>query len=190
MGMNISNKLTFLRIALSFVCIGFILLNNFPSLLIAFAIFIIASITDFFDGYLARKHNLVTDLGKFLDPIADKILIIGVFLGFLQLRVVNAWMISVIMLREFIVTGMRLYTLNKGVVLEAKRWGKHKTFSQVVGIFIIFITLILAKILPQSQIVVFLYQTLIPLLMWYIVIVTLFSGVYYFWVNRHLIRTF
>jgi len=113
MGMNISNKLTFLRIILAFICIGLILLNNFPSILIAFIIFIIASVTDFFDGYLARKHNIVTDLGKFLDPIADKILIIGVFLAFLQLRMVNAWMVSAIMLREFIVTGMRLYTLNK-----------------------------------------------------------------------------
>jgi len=188
--MNISNKLTFLRIFLSFICIGLILANKFFSLLLAFVIFILASITDFFDGHLARKHNLVTDLGKFLDPIADKILIIGVFLAFLQLRVVNAWMVSVIMLREFIVTGMRLYTLNKGIVLEAKRWGKHKTFSQVLGIFIIFITLILSKILPQSQTVSFLYYKLIPLLMWYIVIVTLFSGFYYFWENRRSIRTF
>ena len=188
--MNISNKLTFLRIFLSFICIGLILANRFFSLFLAFIIFIIASVTDFLDGYLARKHNLVSDLGKFLDPIADKILIIGVFLAFLQLRVVNAWMVSVIMFREFIVTGLRLYSLNKGVVLEAKRWGKHKTFSQVLGVFIIFITLILSKVFPQSQLVYFLYQTLIPLLMWYIVIITLFSGVYYFWVNRHAIRTF
>ncbi|MDD5194118.1 MAG: CDP-diacylglycerol--glycerol-3-phosphate 3-phosphatidyltransferase [Candidatus Omnitrophica bacterium] len=189
--MNISNKLTFLRIILTFVCIGFILRNTFFSLIIAFIIFIIASITDFLDGYLARKKNLISDLGKLLDPIADKILIIGTFLAFLQLKViVNAWMVSVIMLREFIVTGLRLYSLNKGVVMEAKSLGKHKTFCQLVGIVFIFITLILFKSLAPNKIVEFLYVRVIPIVMWYIVAITLFSGVHFFWVNRKMIRTF
>lgn len=188
--MNIANKLTISRIVLAFICIGFILRNSFSSILTAFIIFILASITDFLDGFLARRKNLISDLGKLLDPIADKILIIGVFCAFLELGVVNAWMISVIMLREFIVTGLRLYSLNKGIVLEAKKLGKHKTFSQVLGIFVIFLTLILSKIFPSNEIVAFFYHTFIPLLMWYIVFITLFSGVYYFWVNRHTIRTF
>lgn len=189
--MNISNQLTFLRILLAFVCIGFILQNSFASLIIAFLVFIFASITDFLDGYLARKKNLISDLGKLLDPIADKILIIGTFLAFLQLKViVNAWMVSVIMLREFIVTGLRLYSLNKGVVMEAKTLGKHKTFSQVVGIFFIFITLILVKSMPSNNVVLFLYIRVIPIMMWYIVAITLFSGVHFFWVNRKMIRTF
>ncbi|MBU2103139.1 MAG: CDP-diacylglycerol--glycerol-3-phosphate 3-phosphatidyltransferase [Candidatus Omnitrophota bacterium] len=189
--MNISNQLTFLRILLAFVCIGFILRNSVASLAIAFFIFIIASITDFLDGYLARKKNLISDLGKLIDPIADKILIIGIFLAFLQLKViVNAWMVSAIMLREFIVTGMRLYSLNKGVVIEAKALGKHKTVSQVVGVVVIFITLILTKIMPANNIVLFLYARIIPFMMWYIVGITLFSGVHFFWVNRQQIKTF
>ena len=188
--MNTPNKLTLLRILLSFICIGLILKDTFSSLLIAFIIFILASITDFLDGFFARKQKITTDLGKLLDPIADKILIIGVFLAFLQLRVVNAWMISAIMLREFIVTGLRLYSLNKKVVLEAKMLGKHKTFSQVIGVTIIFIALILSRSFPQSEAVAFLYSRIIPVIMWYIVIVTLFSGIYYFWVNRRTIRTF
>lgn len=188
--MSIANKLTFLRIFLAFICIGLILINRFSTLLIAFIVFILASITDFFDGYLARKKNMISDLGKFLDPIADKILIIGVFLAFLQLRVVNAWMVSVIMFREFIVTGLRLYSLNKGVVLEAKKWGKHKTISQILGIIIIFIIMILYSLFPSSHRIIDLYYSFIPLIMWYIVIITLFSGVYYFWVNRRIIRTF
>lgn len=188
--MSIANKLTFLRIFLAFICIGLILVNRFSTLLIAFIIFILASVTDFFDGYLARKKNMISDLGKFLDPIADKILIIGVFLAFLQLRVVNAWMVSVIMFREFIVTGLRLYSLNKGVVLEAKKWGKHKTLSQVLGIIIIFMIMILYSLFPSSNRIMGLYYSFIPLIMWYIVIITLFSGVYYFWVNRKIIRTF
>ncbi len=188
--MNTPNKLTFLRIILAFICIGFILSNTFYSLLIAFFIFALASFTDFLDGYLARKNNLISDLGKLIDPIADKILIIGVFCAFLQLGVVNAWMVSAIMLREFIVTGLRLYGLNKGIVLEAKRFGKHKTLSQVVGIFVILITLVILKILPDSSTALFFYQRIIPLMMYYIVTITLSSGVYYFWVNRKTIRTF
>jgi len=188
--MNIANKLTILRIFLAFICIGFILKNSFSSLLVALVIFSLASITDFLDGFLARKYNLISDLGKFLDPIADKILVIGVFCAFLELGIVNSWMISLIMFREFIITGLRLYGLNKGVILEARRLGKHKTFSQVLGIVVIFIALILSKKFADSKLVFFLYQKFIPALMWYIVIVTLFSGVYYFWVNRKAIWTF
>jgi len=188
--MNIANKLTILRIILTFVCIGLILKNSLISLILAFLTFSLASFTDFFDGYLARKHNLISDLGKLLDPIADKVLIIGVFCSFLELGIINAWMVSLIMFREFIITGLRLYSLNKGVVLEAKKFGKHKTLFQVLGILIIFIALILSKLFPVSRIVIFLYQVFIPILMWYIVCVTIFSGVYYFWVNRKIIRTF
>lgn len=189
--MNIANYLTFLRIILAFFCIGFILHNDFNSIFIAFIIFVIASLTDLLDGIFARRHNLISDLGKLLDPIADKILIIGVFLAFLQLKVVvNAWMIAVIMLREFIITGLRLYVLKSGEVLEAKRWGKHKTVSQVAGIFVIFISLLLFMKFPQNTIVIFLYEKVTYVMMWYVVLITLFSGVYYFWINRRLIKTF
>jgi len=190
MGMNTPNKLTFLRIVLAFICIGLIVRNTFFSLVLGLLVFIAASITDLLDGYLARKHKLTSDLGKLLDPIADKILIIGAFCAFLEVGVINVWMVSLIMLREFIITGLRLYALNKGVVLEAKRFGKHKTFSQVTGVFIIFISLIIEKIAPYGRFALFLRWRLIPFMMWYIVIITLFSGVYYFWINRKAIRTF
>ncbi|MFH1519885.1 MAG: CDP-diacylglycerol--glycerol-3-phosphate 3-phosphatidyltransferase [Candidatus Omnitrophota bacterium] len=188
--MNTPNKLTILRIVLSFVCIGFILKNSLFSLIVAFIVFCLASITDFLDGYLARRKNLISDLGKILDPIADKILIIGVFCAFLELGIINTWMVSLIMFREFIITGLRLYGLNKGVTLEARRLGKHKTLSQVLGIFIVLFTLIFRMIFPASPVATFFYEKLIPILMWYIVVITLFSGAYYFWVNRQAIRTF
>ncbi len=187
--MNVPSKLTILRIILSCVCIGFILGDSFFSLIIAFVIFGLASLTDFLDGYIARTRNLISDLGKILDPIADKILIIGIFCAFLELGAVNSWMVILIMLREFIVTGLRLYGLNKGIVLEAKKFGKHKTVSQVIGIFIILIILIFSKIMPGSSTVSFLLRKFIPLLMWYIVAITIFSGIYYFWANRRAIRT-
>jgi CDP-diacylglycerol---glycerol-3-phosphate 3-phosphatidyltransferase len=188
--MNIANWLTMLRIFLSFICIGFILQDTFVSLLAGFCVFVAASFTDFLDGFLARKHHLVSDLGKILDPIADKILIIGVFIAFLQLGIINAWMVSVIILREYIITHVRLYNFNKGVVLEAKRLGKHKTFSQVLGIVFIFITLLLHKEMPGNRVVDFLYTTLISWVMWYVMVITLVSGVHYFWINRRSIKTF
>lgn len=187
--MNIANKLTISRIVLAFICIGFTLGNSLAFLILALIVFTAASLTDALDGYFARKRNLISDLGKLLDPIADKILIIGVFCAFLELKVVNTWMVSLIMLREFIITGLRLYGLNKGVVLEAKRFGKHKTFSQVTGIFVIYFALILSKVFPEGKTVFILYK-FIPLVMWYIVAITVFSGIYYLWVNRKTIRTF
>ncbi len=188
--MTTPNKLTIARILLAFICIGLTIKNSFTTILAAFIIFCLASLTDYLDGYLARKQNLISDLGRILDPIADKILIIGVFCAFLELGVINAWMVSLIMLREFIITGLRLYGLNKGVVLEAKKFGKHKTVSQVAIVIIIFITLILAKIFPTSTIIFILYYKIIPIMMWYVVVITVFSGIYYFWVNRKTIRTF
>jgi len=150
--------------------------------------FLLASFTDFLDGFIARKYGKVSDLGKLLDPIADKILILGVFLAFLVLGLVNIWMIIIIMMREFIITGVRLFGLTRGYVLEAKRFGKHKTASQMVGVNYIFIVLILSRIFKNSDIINFLYEKGIPLLMWYIVIVTAFSGIHYLWANRKIIR--
>ena len=188
--MNLSNRFTLLRIILSFICVGLILRNTFFSLGLALFVFLIASFTDYLDGFIARKQNLVSDLGKLLDPIADKILIVGAFLSFLELGIINTWMVVVIMLREFIITGLRLLVLNKGLVLEARRFGKHKTFSQVLGVLIIFIILVLIKRYPENNIVSLLYNYLIPAVMWYVVGVTFFSGVYYLWANRRLIKTF
>ncbi len=188
--MNISNKLTFLRMILAFFCVGFILLETFSAYLFALILFIGASLTDFFDGYLARKNNSVTDLGKILDPIADKILIIGVFAAFVEINLISVWMVIVILLREFIITSLRFYGLHKKIVLEAQRFGKHKTFSQVLGILIIFSFLIVSSLFPEAAITGFLYKFGIPVVMWYIVLVTLFSGVYYFWQNRQTIKTF
>lgn len=188
--MNLPNYLTILRIVLSFLCLWLILKNNLPSLVGAFVIFIFASLTDFLDGFLARKKKLVSDLGKLLDPIADKILIMGVFLGFLQLGRISAWMLLAIFFREFLITGLRLYALNKGVVLEAKSFGKHKTVSQILGIYIIFISLIIVNLKSSSAVENFLYYKLIPLVMVYIVVVTLISGFLYLWRNRKIIKTF
>lgn len=146
--MNLPNKLSLLRIILIPVTLLFMLpisiygfepqaWNSFignHGLLIAGFIFIVASLTDMFDGKIARKYNLITNLGKFLDSLADKMLIIGVLLAFVELHRVSAWWVMVICLREFMVTGIRMLASQKGVVMAAKMIGKVKTTFQMIAI--------------------------------------------------------
>lgn len=188
--MNIPNRLTLLRILLAFLCVIFILQNTFVSLACALVFFILAAVSDYLDGQIARRYNLVSDLGKLLDPVADKILILGIFLAFVQLRIISAPLVGLIMLREFTITGFRILVLNRRVVLEAKKFGKHKTVSQIVGILVIFAVLILEKIYPGIAVLQKIKPFMISGVMWYVVIVTLSSGIYYLWANRKLIKTF
>jgi len=188
--MHIPNYLTLLRILMSFICVALIITGKLFPLIVSFILFLSASLTDFLDGFIARKRNKVSDLGKLLDPIADKILIVGVFLSFLVIKVINVWMVIVIITREFIITGVRLFALSRGYVLEARKFGKHKTFSQMLGINVIFVVLIMSKIFQDSKFVSFLYDKGIGVLMWYIVIVTAFSGIHYLWANRKIIKNF
>ena len=146
--MNLPNKLSLLRIILIPVTLLFMLpisiygfepqaWNSFignHGLLVAGFIFIVASLTDMCDGKIARKYNLITNLGKFLDSLADKMLIIGVLLAFVELHRVSAWWVMVICLREFMVTGIRMLASQKGVVMAAKMIGKVKTTFQMIAI--------------------------------------------------------
>ncbi len=174
------------------ICMGFIVRDTLFFLCLGFVVFVGASLTDLFDGILARRQNIVSDLGKILDPIADKVLVIGVFLSFVEIKAVSSWMVILVMLREFLITGIRIFALRKGRVLSAQKFGKHKTFSQMTGITIIFIVLILNKI-PSSQNKVLFSDKIsgevIFWLMCWIVAITLLSGGVYLWKNRKIIRS-
>ena len=104
--------------------------------------FLLASLTDFLDGFLAKKNNEITDFGKLMDPIADKILVLSAFLAFVELKIVPAWMIIIIIFREVAITGLRGLAFTKGKVIPADDGGKHKTISQMAAIFIILLFLI------------------------------------------------
>ncbi len=146
--MNLPNKLSFLRIILIPITLLFMLpisiygfepsgWNNFINnygLFFAGIVFIIASLTDMFDGKIARKYNLITNLGKFLDSLADKMLVIGVLLAFVELGRISAWFVMIICLREFMVTGIRMLAAQKGEVMAAKMIGKVKTTFQMIAI--------------------------------------------------------
>ena len=144
--MNLPNKLTVLRMILvPFFVLA--LLWPFPHhYLVALALFGAASYTDHLDGMLARKHNQITDFGKFMDPLADKILVISALVCFVSLGLCDVWLVLLIIAREFMVTSVRLVAAGKGTVIAANNWGKVKTVSQIVAICVIMLTQYLAEL--------------------------------------------
>jgi CDP-diacylglycerol--glycerol-3-phosphate 3-phosphatidyltransferase len=137
--MNLPNKLTLARIILAPFFMAFLLIDNVYSRYLATLIFIIAALTDAYDGYLARKTGVITGFGKFMDPLADKILVTTAFISFVALEYVQAWMVLVIILREFLVTGLRSLAAYKGVVILPSYLAKWKTGCQMSVIVIILV---------------------------------------------------
>lgn len=132
--MNLPNKLTVLRL---FITGAFVVCLTAPfpfALTAALILFIAASITDYLDGSIARKQNLITDFGKLMDPVADKILTAAAFICLIPFALIPAWVVIVIIGREFLITGLRLLASNKGIVLPAEKLGKHKTAWQITTI--------------------------------------------------------
>lgn len=134
MKMNIANQLTILRIILIPFFIYFLLAGQ---LAVAFIFFLLASFTDFLDGYLARKHHLITNFGKFMDPLADKLLITSAMICFVELGMLNSWVVILIISREFIVSIFRAIAAAEGIVIAASWWGKAKTISQMIMVIIL-----------------------------------------------------
>ncbi|HEX3021740.1 MAG TPA: CDP-diacylglycerol--glycerol-3-phosphate 3-phosphatidyltransferase [Lachnospiraceae bacterium] len=131
--MNLPNKLTLARICMIPFFVFFLLDNGIAfSNYIAVIIFIIACLTDALDGHIARKYNLISNFGKFMDPLADKLLVSSALICFVQLNLVPAWIVIVIISREFIISGFRLVASDNGIVIAASWWGKFKTTAQMI----------------------------------------------------------
>ena len=138
--MNLPNKLTVLRMAMVPFFVGALLWQELPHrYLVALLLFVAASYTDHLDGKIARSRNLITNFGKFMDPLADKILVISALICFVSLDLINPWWVLVIVAREFLVTSLRLVAADEGVVIAANKWGKAKTVSQIVAIALILV---------------------------------------------------
>lgn len=136
--MNLPNKLTVLRMVMVPFFVGALLWRELPHrYLIALILFAAASYTDHLDGRIARSRNLITNFGKFMDPLADKILVISALVCFVSLGLINPWWTLIIIAREFLVTSLRLVAADEGMVIAANRWGKTKTVSQIVAILLI-----------------------------------------------------
>jgi CDP-diacylglycerol--glycerol-3-phosphate 3-phosphatidyltransferase len=186
--LNLPNQLSVLRLGLC----GLLLISlSFPWPYAAFGalvIFTIASLTDWLDGAIARRYNLITDLGKLLDPLADKILITGTLVGLVERHVAPMWMVVLIIAREFLITGLRTIAAHKQVILAAEKVGKHKTISQIVAILVSLSVLSLGEFgFGDSALARFLGAAQTPLY-WFALIITVVSGVIYFRKNSAMLN--
>ena len=180
--MNLPNKLTILRIILVPFFVLFMLLSGdiFPHHnLVALAIFGIASYTDHLDGKIARRDHLITNFGKLMDPLADKLLVMSALVAFIPVAGVPVWVVVVILGREFMVTSLRLIAAGKGVVIAADKWGKVKTISQMVWLNY---TLLMLWLFPEAGWA----HILFVVLMGIVVATTVLSGANYMLKNKAL----
>ncbi|PLX34620.1 MAG: CDP-diacylglycerol--glycerol-3-phosphate 3-phosphatidyltransferase [Clostridiales bacterium] len=169
--MNLPNKITVARIAMVPIFIWVLLSGIQNSRIIAAAIFIIASITDFIDGYLARKYKLITDFGKLMDPMADKILVASALIALVQIGRISVWPVAIILAREFLITSFRSLAASKGLVIAASIWGKIKTNTQIFAIILLMLT----------------NNTIADIMLWISVISTILSAVDYIGKNKKVI---
>ena len=155
--MNLPNKLTILRVLLIPVFVVLLLADFWGKYFdyIALAVFIIASLTDMLDGMIARKYNLITNFGKFMDPLADKLLVCSAMICLLDLGRIPAWVVIVIIAREFIISGFRLVASDKGVVIAAGYIGKAKTVFQMIMIMLMIIDFTEGAMYMVTQVVMY-----------------------------------
>lgn len=181
--MNLPNVLTVSRFFWTVLFIYLLARNSLSCTILAAAVFTVAAVTDFLDGYLAKKRDLITDFGKIMDPVADKFLILAAFIMFVRLGVLEPWMVGLVFIREILVTFSRMARLFRGEVIAAEKAGKIKTVFQIGSICVILLFLILEQSsLSQGWSVSIenAWGTVINVLMFVTVLVTVQSGVSYF----------
>ena len=173
--MNLPTKLTLLRVFMIPIFVVFMIVDITPfDNWIALAVFILASLTDLLDGKIARKYNLGTNFGKFMDPLADKLLVCSAMICLVEMHIIPAWIVIIIIAREFIISGFRLIASDNGVVIAASYWGKFKTVFQMV-----MICLMIANI-PALRL-------LTDIVMWVALILTIVSLIDYLWKNKEVV---
>lgn len=193
--MNLPNKLTLLRIILAPMFIASLLINFPMHYLVSGVLFGIASITDTLDGRIARKRNLVTDFGKFADPLADKILVISALVCFLQLGLLGnygAIPVIIVLFREFAVSGIRLVAASSGKVVAANIWGKIKTVSQMISISAIFAMQVVLEFINIFKITIVgldnIFFIIGNILVWIFTLFTIISGIIYIMDNSKFLK--
>lgn len=194
--MNLANKLTMLRIILVPIFLVFIAVRDIPyGTFIATIIFIIASVTDQLDGYIARSRNQITTFGKFMDPLADKLLVTAALISLVELKTIPAWAAVVIIAREFAVSGLRTIAASEGKVIAASIWGKVKTVMQIIAILICLLRVNVESseyfysLVMENQILknLIIYGSKYVLIL--AVIITIISGIDYFAKNKNVINS-
>ncbi|MBO4290174.1 MAG: CDP-diacylglycerol--glycerol-3-phosphate 3-phosphatidyltransferase [Lachnospiraceae bacterium] len=177
--MNLPNKLTLFRVILIPFFVAALLIPGLPGgKWIALVFFCVASVTDFFDGKIARKYNMVTNFGKFMDPLADKLLVGSASICLTALGLLPAWITVILIGREFVISGFRLVAANQNIVIAASWWGKCKTFVQIF--------MIIALIIHLDNPVWYVIE---QILIWASLVLTLMSLIDYIWKNKHVLQT-
>ena len=181
--MTTANKLTLFRVLLIPLFIFFMLSSNSVpyNFLWSLVIFVSASVTDMLDGMIARKYNQITDIGKLLDPLADKMLIISAFICLIHLNVINVVAVIIVIMREFLITALRAFAKEKQVIIAAGMLGKIKTVSQIIYIVFILIyqELIFVNLIKNAPI----YSAINFVLVWLMVLFTVISAIHYIYAN-------
>ena len=185
MKLTVPNQLTILRIILTPVFLYFFIKNSFDDKLIGTAVFFLAAATDWYDGYIARKFNIITRWGQFMDPLADKILISSAIIVFAYLDYLHWWMVLVIVIRDFFITFLRMYALKRGKSIVTSNLAKWKTFFQMSAVFILLIYLNF----PRSNIYNLSdyppdYSYWVTILYLLVTLITVISGLQYLIENR------
>lgn len=189
--MNLANKLTMLRIFLVPVFLIFIVINEIPyGTIVATLIFIIASLTDQLDGYIARSRNQITTFGKFMDPLADKLLVTAALISLVELGLIPSYAAIIIIAREFAVSGLRTIAASEGKIIAASWWGKIKTVTQIIAIVLLLIKVNIGTVpyltsLINNNYVMNSFFKIVPNVFLYLsVIITIISGIDYFIKNK------
>lgn len=182
--MNLANKLTLSRVVLVPVFVVAALIDSAFAQWTAFAIFIIASLTDLADGKIARKYNMVSAFGKFLDPLADKLLVTAALCVFVGKDIISVWILFIIIIREFVVTGVRLVAAADGTVIAASMWGKVKTTLQLIVLGVMLFPVNLGIYIP-----LFAGICIADILVYAVAVVTVLSGIDYLVKNIDFLKT-
>ena len=164
--MNLPNKLTIVRVCLIPFFVAALLFdhgNNYTMRIVANVLFIIASLTDLFDGKIARKYNMVTNFGKFMDPLADKLLVCSALICLIELGQLAAWVVIIIISREFIISGFRLVAADNGVVIAASYWGKFKTTFQMIAVILLIFDIPALRMVANITVVIAVALSIISL---------------------------
>ena len=187
--MNIPTRLTVFRIIVTFITMGLLSLPGPYAKGAGLALCVVAAVTDWWDGYLARRLNQITPMGALLDPIADKVLVLGLLFGLTRLGLLPAWMMAVILVRELLISGVRIYAASCRVIIPAEKEGKHKAFVQMVTILIALTLLLIRERVAPGSLAGFdfrMHQTVLWCL-WLTVALTVYSGAAFFWRNRSIL---
>ncbi|MBP5675184.1 CDP-diacylglycerol--glycerol-3-phosphate 3-phosphatidyltransferase [Candidatus Saccharibacteria bacterium] len=174
--MNLPNKLTMLRILLVPVFVFLLLCPIFGegNKWVVLAIFCVACFTDFLDGKIARKYHMITDFGKFMDPLADKLLVCSALICLIDLNLLPSWFVVIVIAREFVVSGLRLIAVDNGIVIAASWWGKFKTAFQMALIILLILNFDSLKVITT-------------IIFWVTLALTLVSMLDYLWKNRSVV---